>query len=88
MDRKTDVIREEMSHTRAELDQKLSRLEARARTWRPSSVLSRYMPDYPVDRAVGAVLAFIGAGLAWRYYRNESGRRAQVRAAFSAYGRW
>ena len=88
MDRESAVIREEMSQTRADLDQKLTRLEARARELRPRSVAQRYMPDYAVDRAIGAVLTFIGTRMAWRQYRNGFGRRARVREAFASYGRW
>lgn len=88
MDREAALIREEMSHTRAELDQKLSRLEARARELRPRTVARRYMPEYAVDRAIGTALTLIGARLAWRHYRNGFGRRARVRAAFASYGRW
>lgn len=71
MDRESAVIREEMSQTRADLDQKLARLEARARALRPRSVAQRYMPDYAVDRAIGAVLTFIGTRMAWRHYRKR-----------------
>lgn len=88
MDRESAVIREEMSQTRADLDQKLARLEARARALRPRSVAQRYMPDYALDRAIGAVLTFIGTRMAWRQYRHGIGRRAQVREAFASYGRW
>lgn len=88
MDSEAAVIREEMSHTRADLDQKLSRLEARARQLRPTTVARRYLPEYPLDRAIGAVLTFIGTRMAWRHYRNGSARRARVRAALASYGRW
>lgn len=88
MDREAAVIREEMSQTRADLDQKLARLEARARELRPATVARRYMPDYPMERAIGAVLTLIGTRMAWRHYRDGFGRRARVRAAFQSYGRW
>jgi hypothetical protein len=77
-----------MSRTRAELDQKIARLEARARTWLPSSVAARYMPEYPVNLAIGGLLTLIGTGMAWRRYRSVLGRREKVRAAFASYGRW
>lgn len=90
MDREAAVIREQMSHTRADLDGKLARLEARARELRPSTMARRYMPEYAVDRALGTALTLIGTGMAWRHYRNGHGhgRRARVRAAFESYGRW
>jgi hypothetical protein len=87
MDREAAVIREQMNHTRAELDQKLAQLEARAEQLRPRTVVRRYMPEYPLDRAIGAVLALIGTGMAWSHYRN-GGRRARVREAVASYGRW
>lgn len=88
MDREAAVIREEMSHTRADLDEKLARLEARARELRPATMARRYMPEYAIDRAIGTVLTLIGTRMAWRHYRNGFGRRARVRAAFESYGRW
>lgn len=87
MDRETAVIREGMNQTRVDLDQKLTRLEARAQQLRPRTMAQRYLPDYPMDRALGAVLTFIGTRMAWRHYRN-GGRRAQVRTAMESYGRW
>ena len=88
MDRETAVIREEMSHTRADLDDKLSRLEARAKELRPSTVARRYMPEYAMDRALGTALTLIGTRMAWRHYRNGHNRKTRVRAAFESYGRW
>ena len=88
MDSEAAVIREEMNQTRAELDQKLSQLEARAEQMRPRTVVRRYMPEYPLDRAIGAVLTAIGTGMAWRHYRGGNGRRARVREAVESYGRW
>jgi hypothetical protein len=87
MDREAAVIREEMSHTRAELDQKLSLLEMRARDLRPKAVARRYLPEYPVDRALGAVLTLIGSGMAWRQWRGHNGRRARLQAAIAAESR-
>jgi len=87
MDSETAVIREEMNQTRVDLDEKLSRLEARAEQLRPRTVARRYLPDYPLDRAIGAVLTLIGTRMAWRHYRN-GGRREQVRTAMESYGRW
>ena len=88
MDSEAAVIREEMNQTRADLDRKLSQLEARAEQLRPRTVVRRYMPDYPLDRAIGTLLTFIGTRMAWRHYRNGFGRRARVRAAVASYGRW
>ena len=88
MDSEAAVIREEMSQTRADLDQKLSQLEARADELRPTNVARRYMPEYPVDRAIGAALTLIGTSMAWRHFRNGYGRRARVREAVASYGRW
>jgi len=82
------VIREEMNQTRAELDWKLARLEARARELRPTAVAKRYMPDYALDRAIGAVLTLIGTRMAWKQWRNGRDRRARVQQAFASYGRW
>jgi hypothetical protein len=82
------VIRESMNHTRAELDYKLSRLEERARDLRPQVVAKRYLPEYPVDRAIGALLTIIGSRMAWRQYRQRANRRARIQAALASYGRW
>ena len=88
MDRETAVIRQEISETRADLDQKLTRLEARARELKPTNVAMRYMPEYPVDRAIGAVLTLIGGAMAWRMWRQRADRRARLQEAFASYGRW
>jgi hypothetical protein len=82
------VIRESMNHTRADLDYKLARLEERARDLRPQAVARRILPDYPVDRAIGAVLTLIGTRMAWKMYRDRANRRARIQAAFTSYGRW
>jgi hypothetical protein len=88
MDREAADIREEMTQTRADLDQKLTRLEARARELRPRRMAQRYLPEYALDRAIGAVLTLIGTRMAWRQFRNGLDRRARVRAVFASYGRW
>jgi hypothetical protein len=82
------VIRESMNQTRAELDWKLARLEARARELRPTNVARRYMPDYALDRAIGAALTLIGTRMAWKHWRNGHNRRARIQEAFASYGRW
>ena len=82
------VIREEMNQTRAELDWKLARLEARARELRPAAVAKRYMPDYPLDRTIGAILTLIGTRMAWTRWRNGRNRRVRIQHAMESYGRW
>jgi hypothetical protein len=76
-----------MSHTRAELDRKLALLQARAKRLSPRRYAERYVPDYPLDRAIGGVLTLIGLKMAWSRYRGLKTRRARVRAALEAYGR-
>jgi hypothetical protein len=88
MDSEAAVIREEMNQTRADLDQKLTQLEARAEQMRPRAVVQRYMPEYPLDRAIGAALTLLGTGMVWRHYRNGNNRRERVREAVASYGRW
>ena len=87
MDREAVVIREEMSHTRAELDRKLSLLEVRARELSPRAVAQRYMPDYFVDRAIGAALTLVGLVLAVRHFTRKT-RQERIAEAMVAYGRW
>jgi hypothetical protein len=88
MDREAAVIRQQISETRADLDHKLTRLETRARQLRPTNVARRYMPEYPLDRAIGAVLTLIGGTMAWRNWRQRADRRARLQEAFASYGRW
>jgi hypothetical protein len=88
MAEEASVIRESMNHTRADLDYKLARLEERARDLRPQAVARRYLPDYPVDRAIGAVLTLIGTRMAWKMIRNRAHRRQRIQAALASYGRW
>jgi hypothetical protein len=87
MDREAVVIREEMSQTRAELDRKITLLEARAHELGPRTVAERYLPEYAVDRALGAVLTLVGLGLAWSTYRRRE-RRARIRTVMATYGHW
>jgi hypothetical protein len=82
------VIREQMNHTRADLDWKLTRLQARARDLRPKAMARRYMPDYALDRTIGAVLTLIGTRMAWSTWRNRANRRARIQSALASYGRW
>jgi hypothetical protein len=88
MDREAAVIRSEMSQTRADLDRKLSALEAKAHDMSPRRVVQRNLPEYFWERAIGGVLTLVGAKMAWGVFRNRSRRRQQVRTAAAAYGRW
>jgi hypothetical protein len=65
-----------MTQTRADLDYKLSQLEAKARDMTPRAYVRRhmpdvrrYMPEYPWDRAIGGALLAVGGWMAWRRYR-------------------
>jgi hypothetical protein len=69
MDREAAVIRSEMSQTRADLDHKLSLLEARARDLTPRRYVERHMPEYFSERAIGGALLTLGSWMAWRNYR-------------------
>ena len=88
MDRQAAVIRAEMSETRAELDRKITRLEARAREFTPHQLKERYVPEYFLDRAIGVALTLIGAGLAFGAWQRRRTRRDAVRAIAAAYGCW
>jgi hypothetical protein len=88
MDRQAAVIRAEMSETRAELDRKITRLEARAREFTPQQLKDRYVPEYFLDRAIGAALTLIGVGLAFGAWRRRRTRRDTVRTIAAAYGCW
>ena len=84
MDREAAVIRSEIDQTRVELDQKIARLEERARELHPR----RYLPDYLLDRTIGATLTLIGACMAWSHWRHRTHRSARLRAELSASERW
>lgn len=88
MDSEAAVIRAQMSRTRIDLDQKIDRLEARARALSPRQVARRMMPEYPWERAIGTALTVMGSAMAWRAWRNHFGRRARIRTAMETYGRW
>jgi hypothetical protein len=83
MDREAAVIRSEMSHTRAEIDRKIGRLEARAHELTPRAYARRHMPDYLAERVIGSVLTLIGARMAWGMYRKRSTRRERLRTAMA-----
>jgi hypothetical protein len=89
MDREADVIRSEMNHTRAQLDQKITRLESRAKQMTPRAYARRHMPDYVAERLIGTALTIIGATMAWKALRrNRTGRRDQLRAVLNARRGW
>jgi hypothetical protein len=88
MDREAAVLRAEMSRTRAELDQKITRLEARARELTPRALSQRYMPEYVWERVIGTVLTLVGVRMAWSRYRHLQHRRERVRGAMASYGHW
>jgi hypothetical protein len=88
MDREAVVIRAEMSETRAQLDRKIALLEQRARDFSPKRYARDHMPDYFIDRVIGAVLTFIGVRMALGQIRAARSHRARVRAALESYGRW
>jgi len=77
-----------MSHTRAELDRKLTLLEARAREMTPRQLTQRYVPEYFVDRVIGGVLTLMGMKMAWGMYRKRQDQRERIRTAATMYSRW
>ena len=85
MDREAAVLRAEMSRTRAELDDKLTALQAKVSNMTPRRLSERYMPDYFVDRVVGGTLTLVGLKMAWSRYRAVRHRRAPRELG---YGRW
>ena len=88
MDSEAAVIRSEMSQTRAQLDQKIARLEVRARQLTPRAYARRHMPEYVWERVIGSALTLVGLKMAWGMYRKRRNHRTRVRQAVSAYGRW
>ena len=82
MDREADVIRSEMSQTRAALDQKLTLLESRARELTPREYAKRHLPEYWAEQAIGTLLTLVGTVMVWKAYRNRPARR--LRAGFRA----
>ena len=83
MDREAAVLRAEMSRTRAELDDKLARLQARVSELTPQRLTERYVPDYFVDRVIGGVLTLVGLKMAYSMYRKRADRRERMRAALT-----
>ena len=88
MDREAAVLRAEMSRTRAELDEKLTALHTKVSDLTPRRLTERYMPDYFVDRVVGAVLTLVGLKMAWGQYRGHKHRRELRQRQLAGYGRW
>ena len=88
MDREAAVLRAEMSRTRAELDEKLSMLQARVSDLTPRRLTQRYVEDYSVDRFVGGMLTLIGLKMAWTRYRELKRRRDRLHHERAGYGRW
>ena len=88
MDREAAVIRSEMTQTRAELDRKIARLEARAHQMSPRAYARRHIPEYFAERVIGSVLTLIGLRMAWGMYRRRSDRRARMREAFTSGPDW
>jgi hypothetical protein len=83
MDREAAVLRAEMSRTRAELDDKLARLQARVSELTPQRLSERYVPDYFVDRVIGGVLTLVGLKMAYSMYRKRADRRERMRGALA-----
>ena len=66
MEREADLIRSDISRTRANLDRKLSQLEARARELTPRRYARRIVRERIFEQVVGSALMCAGALLAWR----------------------
>ena len=88
MDREAAVIRSEMSQTRAELDRKLSELEARAHDLTPRAVAKRYIPENALDYAIGGLLTIIGTRMAWRGLRATHNHGDELRTMVMACRSW
>ena len=71
MVREADLIRSEIDQTRMDLDQKLSRLEARAREMSPRRYAQRFVRQRAFEQLVGSALMAAGALMAWRAYRRS-----------------
>jgi hypothetical protein len=84
MDREAAVLRAEMSRTRAELDDKLARLQARVSELTPQRLTERYVPDFFLDRVIGGVLTIVGLKMAWSQYRHRGDRRERMRAQLAS----
>ena len=87
MDREAAVLRAEMSRTRADLDQKLTRLRERVEDMSPRRLTQRYLPEYFADQVVGGILTLIGLRMAWGKYRELKHRRDRTPHELAEYGR-
>ena len=88
MDSEASVIRAEITHTKAELDYKISQLQRKAHDLKPRAVVSRYMPEHALDYAIGGVLTLVGAKMAWGRYRGHRSRREHLRTVLVAANCW
>ena len=88
MDREAAVLRAEMSRTRQELDQKLSKLQAKVSDLTPRRITERYLPEYFADRVIGGILTLVGLRIAWTRYRELKHRRERLHGQVAGYGRW
>jgi|SoiMethySBSTD1v2_1073268.scaffolds.fasta_scaffold01464_28 hypothetical protein len=88
MDREAAVLRAEMSRTRAELDHKLTLLQAKVSDITPRRLTQRYLPEYFVDRVIGGALTLVGLKMAWSQYRGRTTRRRRMRRQLGDYTRW
>jgi hypothetical protein len=77
-----------MSHTRAELDRKITLLESRAKALTPRQLSRRYLPEYFVDRVIGGILTLVGLRLAWRGARRNTRHRELVKTTLATQARW
>jgi hypothetical protein len=87
MDREAAVLRAEMSRTRAELDEKLTALQAKVSDLTPRRLTERYMPEYFFDRVVGGILTVVGLKMVWSQYRGFKHRRERRLRQLNGYGR-
>jgi hypothetical protein len=69
MVREADLIRSEIDQTRTDLDEKLSKLAARAREMTPGRYAHRFVRERAFEQVVGSTLVAAGALMAWRAYR-------------------
>jgi len=77
-----------MSHTRAELDRKITKLEERAKELTPRQLTRRLLPEYFTDQVIGGILTLVGVKLAWAMYRKNARRHDRLKTLASAYERW
>ncbi len=78
MDREAAVLRAEMSRTRAELDQKLTKLQDKFTDLTPRRLTERSVPEYFAERVFGTVLTIAGLKMAWSRYRTLKQQRERA----------